>query len=218
MSDRDHYCMTPPYKSLVLSAQEQEVGAIKAQTDEIIEHLIQNEHLPARDIAAAIAVHADRWLAESIQRKPPEQRISCTVGCAACCKQIVMVSRPEGERLAELAQEIGLVLDRERLRRQAACDEDTWLELAEADRACPFLGEDQRCRIYAERPLSCRKYFVLSDPIVCDTEKTPGGRPLVWFDHDCEILATAAFTAYPSGSIAQALFDRWPEEKGGAPA
>ena len=40
---------------------------------------------------------------------------------------------------------------------------------ASDDGRCAFLGDDDRCRIYAARPLGCRTFF-------CDAAKHPDGR------------------------------------------
>jgi hypothetical protein len=33
---------------------------------------------------------------------------------------------------------------------------------------CPFLGDDHRCTVYADRPLACRTHLVLSPPELCE--------------------------------------------------
>jgi Fe-S-cluster containining protein len=44
------------------------------------------------------------------------------------------------------------------------------LRLVDAERACPLLGDDGRCRIYASRPFGCRTYF-------CERVEGPGKLP-----------------------------------------
>jgi len=44
------------------------------------------------------------------------------------------------------------------------------LPLLDAERTCPLLGPDGRCRIYASRPFGCRTFF-------CDRMSGPGKLP-----------------------------------------
>lgn len=148
---------------------------------------------------------ADECVRDEILTNGSPEHITCTKGCAHCCKQIVMVTQPEGERLFELANERGIPLDAGRLERQAVQDDNGWLTLQGDDRNCPFLGADNTCQVYDERPLSCRKYFVVSDPELCDIEKHPMDKVRVCYSVDAEVLTTAAFTALGSGSMAQVL-------------
>ena len=148
---------------------------------------------------------SDEFVRDEILTNGSPEHITCTKGCAHCCKQIVMVTQPEGERLFELANERGIPLDARRLERQACQDDNGWLTLQGNDRNCPFLGSDNTCQVYDDRPLSCRKYFVVSDPALCDMQKYPSGQVRVCYSVNAEVLTTAAFTVLDSCSMAQAL-------------
>jgi Fe-S-cluster containining protein len=150
--------------------------------------------------------------------------LSCRRGCAACCRQLVPVSALEARELAKLVER--LPEPRRSLVKQRFADARRRLE-AEAPQilerllhpndfpdseplafareyfrlqiTCPFL-EDEACTIYADRPLACRQYMVVSDPGHCATlsddvqaldpiggpatpwvptwERTPAGRPV----------------------------------------
>ena len=150
-------------------------------------------------------VLADEFVRAEILTDGKPEHITCTKGCAHCCKQIVIVTQPEGARLFQLANERGIPLDASRLARQAIQDDNGWLTLQGDDRNCPFLGTDNTCQVYDDRPLSCRKYFVVSDPELCDIEKHPMDLVCVCYSVDAEVLTTAAFTALGSSSMAQAL-------------
>jgi Fe-S-cluster containining protein len=128
-------------------------------------------------------------LGETESRREGVQ-VSCRPGCAACCRQLIPVGQLEAPRLAQLVAELPperrLIIDerfaaaRERV---IAAGLLTRLEQADqhtdsADRValgvdyfalridCPFL-EDERCSIYADRPVACREYVVTSPPEQC---------------------------------------------------
>lgn len=126
--------------------------------------------------------------------------MSCSAGCAACCRMMVGVTRGEGEILRARVKEEG---DGERLDRWTSglrARTDSLLSLegsADPDRPlttlsdmlatceahetkgefCPFLGSDRLCEIYEDRPLMCRICWTLTDPRDCD----PGEGPPVKF-------------------------------------
>lgn len=115
--------------------------------------------------------------------------VSCKKGCGACCRQLVPISEIETRRLAEVVnempeprkstilarfenarirlQEAGLL---EKLRRpNSVGDEEVdplGLEYFRLAIACPFL-ENESCSIYAERPLACREYLVVTPAENC---------------------------------------------------
>ena len=121
------------------------------------------------------------------------QSISCRKGCGACCRQLVPVSRTEGERLLALIET--LPADRrERLHARFAAAEaiidhaglserggrsDRELSLAYFALAipCPFL-EEESCSIHPERPLVCREYLVTSPAELCAGPSQEGVTPV----------------------------------------
>jgi len=117
--------------------------------------------------------------------------ISCRKGCAACCRQYVPISPAEARLMVELVEEMpepGRSIIKQRF--EAAVERfkesevmETAMDynrLSEAKRmkmvkdyfqlgiACPFL-ENESCSIYADRPLICREYMVISSPRHCAT-------------------------------------------------
>ncbi|MES9939053.1 MAG: YkgJ family cysteine cluster protein [Candidatus Thiodiazotropha sp. 6PLUC2] len=116
--------------------------------------------------------------------------ISCRKGCGACCSQLVPISRAEGFNLLNLIdamppdqqqtvkarfnhnmtslREAGILdvmeqainsNDRKQLR-------EIGLLYFNLNLPCPFL-EEQSCGIHQDRPLSCREFLVVSDPVHC---------------------------------------------------
>ena len=76
----------------------------------------------------------------------------CQAGCSGCCQHHLAVFPVEAASLKDALRALPVVL-RMRLRQQAL---DTQArEAADRDAACPLLVED-RCAVYAKRPLICR--------------------------------------------------------------
>jgi Fe-S-cluster containining protein len=117
------------------------------------------------------------------------QPVSCKLGCAACCRQAVIVAPEEARLLRDLVEampeprrstvkarfaEIVRRLEEAGLRPKMETigslppEEVSRLGLAyfHLYPDCPFL-EDEACSIYEERPLACREYLVISPAEHC---------------------------------------------------
>ena len=127
--------------------------------------------------------------------------VSCKLGCAACCRQLVTVSIFEAEALAAWIR--GLPADRQQeleerfhqaLSKLAAAGlidrmvNEDWFGKTDSARKlaidylyeripCPFL-EEERCSIYSIRPLVCREYMVTSPPEHCFDPSTKKAVPV----------------------------------------
>jgi Fe-S-cluster containining protein len=150
---------------------------------------VPNAAVPAREILAALQglVNAVVSAAES------GKSISCRKGCGACCRQLVPVSRTEGERLLDLVEEMPKDRRKEIRRRFAAAeaillpagftehegktDRDLSTSYFALGVPCPFL-EDESCSIHEERPLICREYLVTSPPELCAGPRQDGVTPV----------------------------------------
>lgn len=119
--------------------------------------------------------------------------ISCRKGCGACCRQLVPVSRTEGERLLALVETMDAER-RERLHARFAAAEAILDDAGLSDRAgrsdrelslayfalgipCPFL-EEESCSIHPDRPLVCREYLVTSPAELCAGPSQEGVTPV----------------------------------------
>jgi Fe-S-cluster containining protein len=119
--------------------------------------------------------------------------ISCRKGCGACCRQLVPISRTEGEALLAL---VDAMPDERRARLQARfADAEARITAAglhepagRDDREisvayfalrlpCPFL-EDESCSIHPDRPLVCREYLVTSPAELCAGPAQEGVTPV----------------------------------------
>ncbi|MEW8286918.1 MAG: YkgJ family cysteine cluster protein [Candidatus Thiodiazotropha endolucinida] len=120
------------------------------------------------------------------------KRISCHNGCSACCSHLVPISKAEGAALLNLIETLPEARRSEVRSRfaknmaaleeagsglfdklkKSALDHDKerikaiGLAYFDLDLPCPFL-QDQSCSIHPHRPLSCREFLVVSDPVYC---------------------------------------------------
>ena len=139
--------------------------------------------VPNAAVPAAEVVPALQGLVNAVvEAAEMGKAISCRKGCGACCRQLVPVSRTEGERLLQVVEAMPAER-RETLRARFAAAEAA-IEAAglkerqgRSDRElstayfamgvpCPFL-EDESCSIHPERPLVCREYLVTSPAELC---------------------------------------------------
>lgn len=146
--------------------------------------------MPAEGILPAVQAIADAAIGRAIAATAAKGRpVSCRPGCTACCRQLVFVSDAEARRLAGLVA--ALPAPRRaavQARFAAARDAMTKAGLDEPARDpaalppdghralaggyfrlgidCPFLDDD-RCSIYADRPLICRQALVTTPAAAC---------------------------------------------------
>jgi Fe-S-cluster containining protein len=150
--------------------------------------------VPSAPVPAAEVVPALQGLVNAVvEATEMGKAISCRKGCGACCRQLVPVSRTEGERLLQVVEAMPTER-REMLKARFAAAEAS-IEAAglekrqgRSDRElstayfalgvpCPFL-EDESCSIHPERPLVCREYLVTSPAELCAGPKQEGVTPV----------------------------------------
>ena len=148
--------------------------------------------LPDRFFALLAQVYAlyDHFIEHNIGAS--ELKIQCKVGCSRCCRQVVQGTYSFEiihlyRQLRELPQypqvhdaflkhanafQDLLAGFRQRPANASASDEDAECfalrSYAAANLWCPLLVENA-CSIYANRPVPCRMYHSLTDPILCVT-------------------------------------------------
>ena len=112
------------------------------------------------------------------------QKISCTKGCGACCRQLVPITETEARHIRTVVESLPeprqtavrtrFAEARQRLEKSGGLEQLLHPEEIPLDKKqafalqyffqgipCPFL-EDESCSIYADRPLVCREYLVTS--------------------------------------------------------
>lgn len=121
-------------------------------------------------------------------------QVPCKTGCSGCCHQQIEINGDEAKLLASLVDN-GLKVDMEKLERQAktAYGHLEWWRQPQADKACIFLDQGTgQCRVYANRPLVCRKYYVFTEPARCSDVSEEGSIEVgVYAIPEVEIAATA---------------------------
>jgi Fe-S-cluster containining protein len=157
--------------------------------------------VPATDVVPALQGLVNAVVSAAEERSVEAGKaISCRKGCGACCRQLVPISRTEGERLLALIEalpaprraavrtrftEASATLAQAGLRDSLL---DPGTHAGKTDRAlstayfalgiaCPFL-EEESCSIHPDRPLVCREYLVTSSPDLCAGPVQDGVTPV----------------------------------------
>ena len=157
--------------------------------------------VPKQAVAAAEIVPALQGIVNAVVASAEAGKtISCRKGCGACCRQLVPISRTEGEALLALVEAMPKDRRRSLSERFAAANEaltkaglrDRLLDPGQrtgwTDRdlstayfalgiACPFL-EEESCSVHADRPLVCREYLVTSPAALCAGATQEGVTPV----------------------------------------
>jgi Fe-S-cluster containining protein len=128
------------------------------------------------------SLFADRAAAATARAGKP---VSCRLGCAHCCRQLVPVTGAEARHLKRLVDAMpeprrtavrarfAAALDRlaaagrlEALEDGRPITGEQGLDYLRLGVDCPFL-EDEACSIHPDRPMGCREYLVTSPPANC---------------------------------------------------
>jgi Fe-S-cluster containining protein len=150
--------------------------------------------VPNRPVAATAVLPALQGLVnEVVGAAEMGKEISCRKGCGACCRQLVPISRTEGEALLALIE--AMPRERRKAVRARFADAEARITAAglhdRADRSdremsvayfalgvpCPFL-EEESCSIHPDRPLVCREYLVTSPAELCAGPAQEGVTPV----------------------------------------
>lgn len=172
-----------------------------------------NRHKPGKERAKA----AHKALQDLINTEKKmvadfDLKVSCRSGCSGCCHQRVEINSDEADLMASLVRN-GTKIDMEKLERQGTRDFDDleWWRQPAKEKACLFLGEDNKCRIYNNRPMACRKYFTFTPPEKCSEVSATGSITVgVYTIPDAEIVASAVMsTVRGEGTIPNLLWERF---------
>ena len=150
--------------------------------------------VPSRPVAATAVLPALQGLVNAVvESAETGQEISCRKGCGACCRQLVPISRTEGEALLALVEAMPKER-RKKVRARFAAAEAAITKAGLAQRGgrsdremsltyfslrvpCPFL-ENESCSIHPDRPLVCREYLVTSPAELCAGPAQEGVTPV----------------------------------------
>jgi Fe-S-cluster containining protein len=197
---------------VLVSMIEQHPGDRKAYAKYLLEAIysIYKYLLPlVPDIRLAVAYSVIDRAVEQAKVEDPEtwKQVPCKAGCSACCHINVSINSDEAKYLADKIRN-GLVdIDYDRLNKQAAtgvghdskrASNDTFNKLSYEDRACIFLGKDKKCRVYEDRPASCRKWHIVGDPEDCKKLDHFGGIAVA---KRAEVVTSAMFNIGETGRL-----------------
>lgn len=164
--------------------------------EKVYVQFLRLKDIPAGAVRAAILHMRVDDAIKAHWKKFPElkSQLACKANCSKCCYTNISITSDEGELLAQEVKR-GLKIDMDQLKRHAAIadsDFETFAKLSWEERACVFLGKDGECRVYEQRPATCRKWFVPSPegPANCHDLKFKGRIMSVF---NAEILSSAAF-------------------------
>ena len=141
------------------------------------------------------------------ERGAAKMHATCTRGCAACCRLLVMASLAEAVTIAiyllsDPEWRAELPAFRERIEAHILAYNDPELTVGshfDKQLPCVFLGADETCRIYSVRPAHCRYHYVVSDPRNCSFGADDPVTARINLDSLRNHVLDAAVTAAPPG-------------------
>ena len=93
--------------------------------------------------------------------------VTCEPGCASCCHQWVGVTYLEAEAALLEAGRVGYKINGDEMARQAKSAEEEGARGRWFGTRCLFLDDENRCGVYAARPIACRAVVATSPAINC---------------------------------------------------
>ena len=121
----------------------------------------------------------------------PNERLSCTRKCSSCCYQNVDVFDAEAKLYAAMIKE-GHEYNSYEFKKQLNMTKDDYKS---RPRPCIFLKKGE-CTIYDQRPVACRKYFVVTPSEKCHIEPNSPNKVGLPPMLESEIVYTAYGTAH----------------------
>lgn len=102
---------------------------------------------------------------------------TCTKGCSFCCHINTNITDMEAMTIADYCAKNNIPIGRTYLMEQLRTPPKA--QYFSKASACVFL-RDGLCSVYEVRPAECRKYFVTSDPQLCDPKEYPSPHKVSW--------------------------------------
>ncbi|WP_413575480.1 YkgJ family cysteine cluster protein [Bdellovibrio sp. HCB290] len=182
---------TPQLRGLLANYQ----NILVAEEFESFEREVERLLLHYYDLLAKLAPGQERGrkvheLLHEQELASAHIKTTCQKGCGACCHLEVEITSDDAAILADSVAQ-GIALDSVRLREMSARErlDKAWAQGAVPSNRCVFLGADNACRNYENRPAVCRKHSVVSP--VAECEKV-GGNPVPKLMPLAEIILSAA--------------------------
>jgi Fe-S-cluster containining protein len=168
-------------------------------------HHLKKDLTMGPSVAYSIHEEIDKEIKKGLEYG--SMKTTCTKGCSFCCRINVDIGYEEAELIIDYCKEIGLDIDWNTLREQQFRTDSSWKTLDPSMKACVFLDKQEgTCRIYEHRPANCRKYYVVTDPKLCDTETNKQVDNVAsLFAYRADILTSAIMNITESGNMAKML-------------
>lgn len=110
-------------------------------------------------------------LYDYIDKEDIDGKVACSKGCSFCCYLHVTLTKFEVTAIIDYCTKNNIIIDTDTLKKQSVADNvESFSKIDYKDRKCVFL-KDNQCSIYPVRPVACRKYYVVNDPEICNTEQ-----------------------------------------------
>jgi Fe-S-cluster containining protein len=137
---------------------------------------------------------------------------TCSKGCSHCCYLHVCVTEDEANLLERLVRRNDMQIDKDRLLAQLEVTKEDYTKSPMSIRKCIFLGDDNACRIYEDRPSTCRTYFSADTADKCELKPEDAPRNIKkLFLLNAELFVTASMNLTPSATQSIAY---WFKKKG----
>jgi Fe-S-cluster containining protein len=130
-----------------------------------LDHFVEAKDQSLPELAARLAVELvqeterlEQELVPQFIRQDQLAEIKCGAGCAWCCHEPLQVSILDAVSVAHHIRQGEEEFALEAYLEHLEPTENRRELLKESFEPCPFLGEDQRCRVYHARPVICRAF------------------------------------------------------------
>jgi Fe-S-cluster containining protein len=188
-----YYKLSDSLESILNSVPEETKSIIVEGMDHYIrEYKNKLQNFNSESVAYGFMKLVDQNIKDTLP--PIGEKISCKKGCAYCCSINVDISAEEAILLINYCEKNKIEIDWQKLEIQKEYNHTNYLSLDKESRKCVFLSNDNICKVYKYRPISCRKYASLDKPKKCDSND--GDRKIKRFaSPTAEIIACAVMTA-----------------------
>lgn len=134
------------------------------------------------------------------------QSFSCKRGCAHCCHIKVSATEVEANLALAYAEENNIPVDKYTLEKQKDLSEKEYM--FSPHKRCVFLGDNNECKIYPVRPMSCRNYYVSTPSELCNVELYPHGSVASYLHIEASIPAVVMMNNSTLGNFTTFLFNK----------
>ena len=151
---------------------------------------------PRSKIKAVKAMY--KLMDSCIQEFMETNTTTCKKGCAYCCYVYIETTIDEALLIRNYCKHNHIPLEEETLKEQSKSTHKNW------NYKCIFLDKNNCCSIYPVRPMTCRKYYVNTDPELCNIS-TGIHKIAILHNLDVELMTSGIFQVRDTGSLPEQL-------------